>query len=120
VLAIDLSPEMVDVARRRSRDLSNIEYVVADATAVDLPRASFDCVASLGATVVTHILAARPEVRPRRQLTRLAAARTSRAGPGPPELPHDADGPAARMEDVICGAQEHGSAVVCLSGCVHR
>jgi len=47
VLAIDLSPVMIDVARRHSLAFSNIEYVVADATAADLPAGRFDCVASI-------------------------------------------------------------------------
>jgi SAM-dependent methyltransferase len=47
VMAIDLSPVMVEVARRRSPAFSNIEYVVADATASDLPTMRFDCVASI-------------------------------------------------------------------------
>ena len=38
---------MVEVARRRSPAFSNIEYVVADATASDLPTMRFDCVASI-------------------------------------------------------------------------
>jgi ubiquinone/menaquinone biosynthesis C-methylase UbiE len=47
VVAIDLSPAMIDLARRRSTDLSNIDYVVADATSMALPERTFDCVASI-------------------------------------------------------------------------
>jgi hypothetical protein len=59
-----------------------------------------------GATVVTHILAR--EARGPSS----TSAHPPRRRPdeprrhGPPERPHDADGLAARMGDVICGAQE--------------
>ncbi|MEW5939664.1 MAG: class I SAM-dependent methyltransferase [Chloroflexota bacterium] len=46
VLALDLSPEMIRVARERSMDYSNIEYVIADATEYDLPPNKFDFVSS--------------------------------------------------------------------------
>lgn len=47
VVALDLSPEMVRVARDRSRGHGNIDFVVADMTSVPLRGARFDCVASL-------------------------------------------------------------------------
>jgi SAM-dependent methyltransferase len=47
VTAVDLSPQMIDEARRLSRDHGNIEYLVADAMQHDLPASRFDCVASL-------------------------------------------------------------------------
>lgn len=47
VVALDLSPEMIRVARSRSRELSNLEFHVADAMSWDFPAAHFDCIASI-------------------------------------------------------------------------
>jgi len=47
VLALDLSPRMVEVARERSRGIANIEYRVADVTAWEYPEARFDAVISI-------------------------------------------------------------------------
>jgi SAM-dependent methyltransferase len=47
VLAIDLSPEMLRLARDRSRDVSNLEYRQADLRDDGLPAASFDCIATI-------------------------------------------------------------------------
>jgi SAM-dependent methyltransferase len=47
VLAIDLSSEMVRIARARSRGISNLEYQQADLRGYGLPAASFDCIASI-------------------------------------------------------------------------
>lgn len=47
VLAIDLSPRMVEVARDRSKGHPNIEYAVADASSWEFPEECFDCVASI-------------------------------------------------------------------------
>ena len=47
VLALDLSPEMVRVARARSAEAPNIEYRVADVTTTALPEAAFDVVLSV-------------------------------------------------------------------------
>lgn len=47
VLALDLSPEMIRIARARSASLRNIEFEIADAMLFDLPAAGFDCVASI-------------------------------------------------------------------------
>jgi SAM-dependent methyltransferase len=49
VLAIDLAPRMVEVARSRSAGHPNLEYRVADATTWPLPPGRFDCVASIAA-----------------------------------------------------------------------
>jgi SAM-dependent methyltransferase len=49
VLAFDLAPRMVAVARSRSAGHPNLEYLVADATAWPFPAARFDCVASIAA-----------------------------------------------------------------------
>jgi ubiquinone/menaquinone biosynthesis C-methylase UbiE len=47
VVALDLSTEMIRVARSRSARLSNIQYVVGDMTTIPLPGGSFDCVVSV-------------------------------------------------------------------------
>jgi ubiquinone/menaquinone biosynthesis C-methylase UbiE len=47
VLAIDLSSQMIRVARERSHKFANIDFGVADVTAMDLPEAHFDCVATI-------------------------------------------------------------------------
>ncbi|HUX77203.1 MAG TPA: class I SAM-dependent methyltransferase [Anaerolineae bacterium] len=47
VLALDLSPRMIQVARERSRQYPNIEFQIADATAWAYPTERFDCVASI-------------------------------------------------------------------------
>jgi 2-polyprenyl-3-methyl-5-hydroxy-6-metoxy-1,4-benzoquinol methylase len=47
VLAVDLSVEMIRVARTRSEQFQNLEYRCADVMAADLPRESFDCVATI-------------------------------------------------------------------------
>jgi len=47
VVALDFSAEMIRVARARSEQFKNLEYRCADVMAVDLPRESFDCVATI-------------------------------------------------------------------------
>src|SRR5215207_10839135 len=47
VVAIDLSPRMVEVALARSWGHPNVEYVVADAASWEFPQERFDCVASI-------------------------------------------------------------------------
>jgi SAM-dependent methyltransferase len=47
VVALDLSPEMVRVARQRSVDFPNIEYQVADVLEWPFPVEVFDCIASI-------------------------------------------------------------------------
>lgn len=44
VVAIDLSREMIRVARQHSIDYHNIEYSVADVMEMDLPSGEFDCI----------------------------------------------------------------------------
>jgi SAM-dependent methyltransferase len=53
VLALDLSPEMVRVARARSAAWPNVEYRVADVAEADLPDAAFDVV--LSAATLHHL-----------------------------------------------------------------
>jgi SAM-dependent methyltransferase len=43
VLAFDLSPQMIRVARERSAQTPNIEFLVADVLAHEIPRGGFDC-----------------------------------------------------------------------------
>jgi SAM-dependent methyltransferase len=47
VLGLDLSPEMIRVARAREPRRANVEFQVADACAWPFPRARFDCIASI-------------------------------------------------------------------------
>ena len=47
VLAIDLSPEMIRLARERSAQFPNIEFELADVRDRSLPVESFDCIASI-------------------------------------------------------------------------
>jgi 2-polyprenyl-3-methyl-5-hydroxy-6-metoxy-1,4-benzoquinol methylase len=47
VLAIDLSPRMIEVARERSVSYPNVEYQVADILEWEFPRQHFDCIASI-------------------------------------------------------------------------
>ncbi|MEW5941627.1 MAG: class I SAM-dependent methyltransferase, partial [Chloroflexota bacterium] len=49
----DLSPEMVNVARRRTEEFSNIEFVVADVNEWDFPVGQCDCVVSI--TTLHHM-----------------------------------------------------------------
>ncbi|OLT29943.1 hypothetical protein BJF83_09580 [Nocardiopsis sp. CNR-923] len=46
VLGVDISPGMLDVARRRARGRENVEFAVADLEAIDRPPGSFDVVLS--------------------------------------------------------------------------
>ncbi|MEP6922114.1 MAG: class I SAM-dependent methyltransferase [bacterium] len=47
VLALDLSPEMIRIARERSSEFSNIDFELADVCAYPLPVASFDCIVNI-------------------------------------------------------------------------
>ena len=47
VVALDLSPQMIQIARERSKRYSNVEFQVADATTWEFPLGEFDCVASI-------------------------------------------------------------------------
>jgi SAM-dependent methyltransferase len=47
VVALDLSPEMIAVARERSAGLANIDYRVADVTRWDYPEARFDALIAI-------------------------------------------------------------------------
>jgi 2-polyprenyl-3-methyl-5-hydroxy-6-metoxy-1,4-benzoquinol methylase len=47
VLGIDLSPQMVRVAKERSRGLSNVAYETADVMTWDFPTEKFNCIASI-------------------------------------------------------------------------
>jgi ubiquinone/menaquinone biosynthesis C-methylase UbiE len=47
VLALDLSPEMIRLARERSAQFPNIEFQLADVLDQSLPGESFDCIASI-------------------------------------------------------------------------
>lgn len=47
VLAIDLSPEMIRIARANSNHFSNLEFQIADVISYDLPAKHFDCIATI-------------------------------------------------------------------------
>lgn len=47
VLGLDLSPEMIRVARQRSVQFPNIDYKVADVLTWDFPESRFDCIVSI-------------------------------------------------------------------------
>jgi SAM-dependent methyltransferase len=67
VVAIDLSPRMVEVARNRAREHPNVEYVVADANFWEFPVKRFDCVASI---TTLHHLPLAPTIRKMRDALR--------------------------------------------------
>jgi ubiquinone/menaquinone biosynthesis C-methylase UbiE len=47
VLALDLSPEMVQIAQERSKDFQNVDYRVANVLEWPFPVEGFDCIASI-------------------------------------------------------------------------
>jgi SAM-dependent methyltransferase len=47
VLAVDLSPEMIRIARAQSTHLPNLDFQIADVMSYDLSPEEFDCIASL-------------------------------------------------------------------------
>lgn len=47
VLALDVSPEMIRIAKERSRAYPNIDFRVADAVAWEYPIEQYDCVVSI-------------------------------------------------------------------------
>src|SRR5215216_2604198 len=47
VVAIDLSPNMIQVARGRSQKYTNINFQTIDVMDADLPSESFDCIVSV-------------------------------------------------------------------------
>ena len=47
VLAIDLSPQMIRVARERAHKFANIDFRIAEVMAMDFPEARFDCVTTI-------------------------------------------------------------------------
>ncbi|HVG28258.1 MAG TPA: class I SAM-dependent methyltransferase [Pyrinomonadaceae bacterium] len=53
VLAIDLSPQMIRIARERSRPYPNIEFITGDVMTYRLPDDQFDCIATL--TTLHHL-----------------------------------------------------------------
>ena len=47
VLALDLSPEMIKLAKQRSAECPNIDYQIADVAVWDFPKEAFDCIVSI-------------------------------------------------------------------------
>ena len=68
VLALDLSPHMIQVARERSRQYSNIDFLVADAMTWEFPAERFDCVVSIA---TLHHLPAAETLRKMRQALKM-------------------------------------------------
>lgn len=59
VVGIDLSPAMIELARRRSAHLPNLEFAIQDATTCELPPGRFDCVTSVA---MLHHVPLRPMI----------------------------------------------------------
>ncbi|HEX3530945.1 MAG TPA: methyltransferase domain-containing protein [Thermoanaerobaculia bacterium] len=55
VLALDLSPGMIETAREQSRQYPNIDFQVADAMTFDLPQEQFGCVTSIATLHHLHL-----------------------------------------------------------------
>ena len=53
VLAIDLSPQMIQFAKERSKLCSNIDFIEGDVMTYELPDNQFDCIATL--TTLHHL-----------------------------------------------------------------
>lgn len=66
VLGVDLSPGMLRLARAGAADLPNVRFEERDVTAWELPRAHFDCIASIA--TLHHLPMARTLVRLREAL----------------------------------------------------
>jgi ubiquinone/menaquinone biosynthesis C-methylase UbiE len=47
VLALDLSPNMIQIARRQSMQHTNTEFQIADVMSAELPAEHFDCIVSI-------------------------------------------------------------------------
>jgi cyclopropane fatty-acyl-phospholipid synthase-like methyltransferase len=47
VTAIDLSPQMIDIARERSVNYPNLEFALCDFLQTELPASSYDCIVTL-------------------------------------------------------------------------
>jgi ubiquinone/menaquinone biosynthesis C-methylase UbiE len=65
VVGVDIAASMVEVARRRAKNLDNVEFLVADLEAIDLPPKSFDVVLSRWGLMfaVDHVAAFRTVAR---------------------------------------------------------
>jgi ubiquinone/menaquinone biosynthesis C-methylase UbiE len=53
VVAFDLSPEMVRIAKKNNSEFSNIEFIIADVNTWNFPIEQFDCVVSI--TTLHHM-----------------------------------------------------------------
>jgi len=47
VLGVDLSPQMVRIAKERSAQYSNLDFQVVDVQSWDFPKERFDCIATI-------------------------------------------------------------------------
>ena len=53
ILAVDLSPQMIRLARERSKLYPNVDFIEADVMTYQLPDNQFDCIATL--TTIHHL-----------------------------------------------------------------
>lgn len=67
VLALDLSPQMIRIAREQSRDYPNIDFSVADVISWEFPAERFDCIVSIA---TLHHLPLRPMLEKMRSALR--------------------------------------------------
>jgi SAM-dependent methyltransferase len=68
VIALDLSPQMIRVAREQSRGYPNIDFEVADVMTWDFPAQRFDCIVSIA---TLHHLPLRPMLEKMRNALRV-------------------------------------------------
>lgn len=63
VLALDLSPNMIQVAKERSALFPNIDFQVADVMSRELPAEKFDCIATVATLHHLPMAAALPKIK---------------------------------------------------------
>ena len=80
LLALDLSPQMIQVAQERSRPYTNIDFRVANAMTWQYPNERFDCIASIAA--LHHLPFGETLVNMKRSLCRRESGERPDAGIG--------------------------------------
>jgi SAM-dependent methyltransferase len=63
VLALDLSPNMIRIARERSELFTNIDFQVADVMTRELPAGKFDCIATVATLHHLPLAEALPKIK---------------------------------------------------------